>query len=79
MKLSKKAAEARCSVLKIYPTATVLKYHSLSVGRYVVFVQSENHVGLYLESNINSSSSKEKAWIDAHKYILHNFLNMLHY
>jgi hypothetical protein len=82
MKMSTRASEARRKILDSYPTAKVVKYHSSALGgRYGVFIpaKDESKNGTWLEITRDNSSTKEKAWIDAHKSILQNFLKMLEF
>ena len=82
MKLSKKAIDARKKVLDIYPTARLFKYWTpRNEGRYVVYIpkNDETKLTLYLETDITSSPTHNKAWIDAYKYVLKSFLSMLEY
>jgi hypothetical protein len=82
MKMSARATEARRKILDNYPTAKVVKYQSLSLGgRYGVFVPAKDGMsnGTWLELTKDNSSTKEKAWIGAHKSILQNFLKMLEF
>ena len=84
MKMSNKASEARQRVLKIYPNAKLLKFYTTNEGRYGILVPYDTEMankmqklGFWLEIDKNCSPSKEKAWIDAYKSILKNFMTML--
>jgi hypothetical protein len=73
--------EAKRKVLDTYPTAKLVKYeHNSLGGRYGVLVpQTSSQRSIWLEASSENSATRDKAWIDAHKFILREFLRMLHY
>jgi hypothetical protein len=91
MKMSKKALEARKKVIDTYPAAEIHKYWTRNnEGRFGVFVRYAEPKtsfdayygktisnGFWLELEKDNSSTKEKAWIDAYKAMLRDFLSML--
>jgi len=82
MKLSKKASDTKRKVLNIYPTARLLKYKTFgNEGRHGIFVTKSHDdlTGFWLELDYNNSSTKGKAWIDAHKAIMHQMLKMFEF
>jgi hypothetical protein len=81
MKSRKEVSEAKRKVLDTYPTAKLVSYNHGSLGgRYGVIVPlTTNKLAMWLESTSDSSATRDKAWIDAHKFILREFLRMLHY
>lgn len=79
MKLSKRATTVKRKVLDMYPSAKVVRYYTPEFGgRYGILVpDTKTTKRIWLETTELSSSTREKAWIDAYNYIMQSFMKML--